>query len=267
MTGEINKFVFVAPMFNASKTLPRMLHSICGQSYGNWQLVLVDDVSTPSEFNAEIEVVKAFRNLVINPSHIRVFQRNKKGWETANVLFGIAKCSSNDIVCRIDADDALCDMDALAMLNSMYAQTGADAMWSMHRWGLSDRNISNGLPDAADPYTHPWVSSHLKTFRKRLIECVPYENFVNQNNELVRRCGDQAVYLPVLHNAGKRFFLKRVLYSYSIDEQGGAVYQTDDAKFQKSEAEFIRQRGYVAQGKPWELEMIPVFEETHEVLL
>jgi hypothetical protein len=30
------------------------------------------------------------------------------------------------------------------------------------------------------------------------------------------------------------------------------VYQTDDAKFQKAEADFIRSRGYIADGKSWE---------------
>jgi len=48
-----------------------------------------------------------------------------------------------------------------------------------------------------------------------------------------------------LKNSKKRIYLPRVMYHYTIDEQNGAVYQTDDAKFQKSEADFIRARGYV----------------------
>jgi len=104
----------------------------------------------------------------------------------------------------------------------------------------------------ADPYKHPWVSSHFKTFRKKLLNGVPYENFLNMNGELVKRAGDQCLYLPALHNAKSRVFLPRVVYHYTIDEQGGAVYQTTDAKFQKSEADFIRSRGYINEGEAWE---------------
>jgi len=42
------------------------------------------------------------------------------------------------------------------------------------------------------------------------------------------------------------------MYHYTIDEQGGLVYQTDDAKFQKAEADFLRKRGYINYGKSWE---------------
>jgi hypothetical protein len=160
-------------------------------------------------------------------------------------------CDDNDIVCRIDADDALCDLDALMIMNSVYKQTNCDAAWSMHRWGFSDRCISDKLPEGVDVYEYPWVTSHLKTFRKKLINDVPYENFTNMNGDLVKRCGDQAIYLPVLHRAKTKVFVPRVLYRYTIDEQEGAVYQTDDAKFQKREAEFIRSRGYVSSGESW----------------
>jgi hypothetical protein len=158
----------------------------------------------------------------------------------------------NDIICRIDADDWLTELDALQFLNALYVQIGADCLWTAHRWGFTDKNISGPMPSDADPYKYPWVSSHLKTFRKYLINGVPYENFTNMNGDLVRRAGDQSIYLPVLRNAKRRGFVPRVMYHYTIDERGGAVYQTDDAKFQKAEADFLRRRGYVAQGKPWE---------------
>lgn len=161
-------------------------------------------------------------------------------------------CEDEDIICRIDADDWLIDLDALAIINETYNKLGCDALWTAHRWGFSDHNISGPMPPTANPYVHPWVSSHLKTFRKRLLNGVPYQNFLNMNGELVRRAGDQSLYLPVLHNAKHRIFLPRVMYHYSIDEQNGAVYHTDDARFQKAEADFIRNRGYIADGIAWE---------------
>jgi glycosyltransferase involved in cell wall biosynthesis len=55
-----NRFVFVAPMYNASDTLAQMLHSICGQSYKNWKLVLVDDVSTREHTEKTKKIIDGF---------------------------------------------------------------------------------------------------------------------------------------------------------------------------------------------------------------
>ena len=248
MIGD-NRFCFIAPMYNASATLPDMLHSIFGQSYDNCHIILIDDVSQKEHVEVEKRYISLFEKM--HPNKLTVIWNNEKKWEVANVLRGLMHCDDNDIVCRIDADDALCDLDALMIMNSVYKQTNCDAAWSMHRWGFSDRCISDKLPEGVDVYEYPWVTSHLKTFRKKLINDVPYENFTNMNGDLVKRCGDQAIYLPVLHRAKTKVFVPRVLYRYTIDEQEGAVYQTDDAKFQKREAEFIRSRGYVSSGESW----------------
>lgn len=237
-------------MFNASETLPRMLYSIYGQSYDNWKIVLIDDVSDSVHVANAKDWLQRFDHL--NSGRVTTIWNAEKKWEVANVLRGLQECEDSDIVCRIDADDWLTELDALTYLNVLYNQSGADALWTAHRWGFTDKNISAPMPGDADPYKYPWVSSHLKTFRKSLLNGVPYENFTNMNGDLVRRAGDQSLYLPVLHNAKRRGFVPRVMYHYTIDERGGAVYQTDDAKFQKAEADFLRGRGYVAQGKPWE---------------
>lgn len=247
ITGE-NRFVFVAPVFNASETVQQMLWSIAGQTYDSWKVILIDDMSTD---NTE-QIVDNFAHMCASSNCHRRFDRDQilliknteKKWEVANVLQGLALCDDQDIVCRIDGDDWLTDLDSLMILNTLYNQTGAEALWSAHRWGYSDRNISGPLPPRADVYRHPWVSSHLKTFRKHLINNVKDENFRGDDGEYVRRAGDQAVYLPILHNTQKRGFVPRVFYHYTIKDVP-ETYQTDDARFQRDEALFLRARGYV----------------------
>lgn len=251
MQSTENRFCFVAPMFNASSTLQRMLHSIYGQSYDNWKIILIDDVSSYVHKERSAEILQTFK-MFKNEDKLQVIWNSTKKWEVENVLNGIDLCEDDDIICRIDADDSLCDLDALAIFNSVYVQTNCDVAWSMHRWGQSDKNISNSMPNFTDPYKYPWVSSHMKSFRKRLINNIPYENFINMDGDLVRRAGDQAIYLPVLARTNKRVFIPRALYNYTIDEQNGKIYQTEDAKFQKIEAEFIRARGFVSSGETWE---------------
>lgn len=246
-------------MWNASAYVGQMLASIVAQSYQNWRVILIDDVSNKEHVFQQKGIIETWQGVINRlclEGQIEVIWNDEKKWEVANVLHGISMCDDEDIICRIDADDALCDLDALMIVNSVYEQTRCEVAWSMHRWGFSDRNISGPLPPNADPFKHSWVTSHLKTFRKRLINGIPYENFTNMNGDLVRRCGDQAIYLPVLTRTQKRAFIPRALYRYTIDEQGGAVYQTDDAKFQKAEADFIRARGYVSTGPSWEEQLL-----------
>lgn len=248
-----NRFVFVAPMYNASQYIGQMLHSVCGQSYDNWKLILIDDVSSPEEQTKCNKIIFRFQELLTHmgkdPNKISVHWNGDdasrgKQWEVSNVLFGISQCDDDDIVCRLDADDWLTDLDALMIMDSAYEQTGADAVWSAHRWSFSDKNISGPLPDDADPYKYPWVSSHLKTFRKKLINDVNDVNFRGEDGEYIKRAGDQAIYLPVLHQATKKVFVPRVLYHYTIKDEP-ATYQTPDARFQRDEALFLRARGFV----------------------
>jgi len=241
-----NHFVFIAPMYNASDTLPMMLHSLCGQSYNHWKLILIDDVSSQEHREKSEKTCNEFKLLLnkkYSDSIINVWNVEKK-WEVANVLHGLSFCNDNDIVCRIDADDWLTDTDSLAIIDSAYQQTGCDILWTAHRWGFSDKNISGPMSQDSNPYKHPWVSSHLKTFRKKLLNDVKDENYRGEDGNYIRRAGDQAIYLPALHNSKKRIFLPRVMYHYTINDVP-ETYQTNDAIFQRDEAVFLRNRGYV----------------------
>ena len=118
-------------------------------------------------------------------------------------------------------------------------------MWTSHRWSFTNQNISGPLPRNVNPYKHPWVSSHLKTFRKSLIESVKDENFRGEDGEYFKRIGDQTIYLPVLHqSAGNWHYEPIVAYHYTIDMKP-ETFQTDDSKFQQSEALYLRSRGFI----------------------
>jgi len=229
-------------MFNAEKTLPQMLYSLYGQSYDNWRLILIDDVSESAQVASAKDWLERFEHL--KSGKVTAIWNSEKKWEVANVLTGINMCDDNDIIVRIDADDWLTDLDALVYLNALYQQTGVDVLWTAHRWAFTDKNISGALPPDADPYRHPWVSSHLKTFRKHLLNGVNDENYRGEDGNYIRRAGDQAIMLPALRNATRWGFLPRCMYHYTIKDEP-ATYQTQDAFFQRDEALFLRARGYV----------------------
>lgn len=230
------------PAYNDAETIARSIFSVWFQTYPNWKIVIRDDMST----DGTPELIDSLRNqLGLGEDKLSLTVNTEKMWEIRNIVEGLKESESNDIICRLDGDDWLCDSDALSIIDHRYKTLGCDVLWTSHRWSFTNQNISGPLPKNADPYKHPWVSSHLKTFRKSLIEDVKDENFRGADGEYFKRIGDQTIYLPVLHqSAGNWHYEPIVAYHYTIDMQP-QTFQTEDAKFQRSEGEFLRTRGFI----------------------
>tara|TARA_R110001583_G_scaffold129561_2_gene281340 strand:- start:137 stop:862 length:726 start_codon:yes stop_codon:yes gene_type:complete len=236
-----NRFVIIMPCYNAEKTITQTLLSVLSQSYSNWKIIIRDDMSTDNTRGIIDNIISVFGL----QEKISVKTNTEKCWEVSNILDMLKECEDNDIICRLDGDDWLTDLDCFAILNKKYNELDVDVMWTAHRWSFTDINISKSLPKDCDPYEHEWVSSHFKTFRKRLINDVKDENFRGLDGEYFKRIGDQAIYLPVLQNAkGKWHFEPRVMYHYTINLKR-ETFQTEDSKYQKEEAEHLRNRGYL----------------------
>lgn len=235
-----NRFVFIVPVFNAKSTIKQTLLSVAAQSYENWRMIIRDDMSTDGTPDLIWEIV---HTLSIK-DRVSLTVNTEKMWEVRNVLEALQECEEDDIICRLDGDDWLCDVDALAIINYRYETLNVDALWTAHRWNYSNVNISGPLPLGADPYKHPWVSSHLKTFRKHLLTGVDDLNFRGPDGEYFRRIGDQAIYLPALYRSKKWHYEPIVAYHYTIDMRP-ETFQSDDAKFQRNEALFLRSRGFI----------------------
>lgn len=185
------------------------------------------------------------KDLGLGEDRISVTSNTEKMWEIKNIVESLKECEPNDIVCRLDGDDWLCDSDALSIIDHKYKTTGCDVLWTAHRWSFTNHNISGPLAKSANPYKHPWVSSHLKTFRKSLIENVSDENFRGPDGNYFKRIGDQTIYLPVLYkSAGNWHYEPIVAYHYTI-EMKPETFQTDDSKFQQNEALYLRSRGFI----------------------
>lgn len=239
-----NRFVFITPAFNAIETIQRCIMSVWFQTYPNWKIIITDDLS----MDDTVRVVEQLRKaLDLSPDKLELRVNTEKKWEVRNILESLHDCEPEDIICRLDGDDWLCDTDALSIINQRYQELQCDVLWTAHRWSFTNQNISQAMPPSADPYAYPWVSSHLKTFRKKLIDGVPDSNFRGRDGRYFRRIGDQAIYLPVLHQAsGNWHFEPIVAYHYTIDMKPG-TFQSADAIFQKEEGEFLRNRGFLKE--------------------
>ena len=230
------------PAYNAAETIQYSINTVMMQNYPDWGIVVIDDMSTDGTPDAVQEMIDSYN---MPEDRLKLIVNTEKKWEIANVLEGMKYADDNDIICRLDGDDWLCDTDALAILNYRYEAEGYDAIWTAHRWSFTHANMSTDLPNDANPYEHEWVSSHLKTFKKNLLSGVKDENFRNSEGEYFKKIGDQVIYLPALYQAaGNWHFEPIVAYHYNI-ELNEDTFHTEDAKFQKDEALELRERGFV----------------------
>lgn len=232
------------PVRNAEIEIARSLYSIWCQTHPDWRIIVVDDASEDDTISEIERFQSKFR---LAEDKLMVIRNSTQQHALPNVLRGIQECDPNDIVCHVDGDDWICDMDALSIINMRYEKSPEiQALWTAQRWGFSHYNISGPLPKDADPYTHPWVSSHMKTFRAGAAQGIKDENFRNEEGDYFQRVADQALYLPILYQAeGNWCYEPFTAYHYSIEIQS-KMFQNEDAKFQKREADFLRIRGFLS---------------------
>ncbi len=203
-----------------------------------------------------------------------IYIKNKnKLWEVENVLNALKICEDEDIICRIDPDDFLSDLCAFQDINLVYNNTKCDLLWTDHRW--ADRfwkNISWMMPGCyvldysksvyekggertnlikidgeKDIYKwskNNWCTSHLKTFKKYLLNNVNDENYRSFDGKYIKRCGDRAIFYVAMHNSKMPVYFPKQMYYYTIIDKP-ETYNTEDSKFQKAESDYISDRGYL----------------------
>ena len=184
-----NQFVFVTPAYNCEDTIRQTIFSVLAQSYSDWRMIVYDDMST----DHTAQVVEDMSNSLGLDDKLSVVSRTEKFGEVRNTVDAVRNIKNDEIVCRLDGGDWLTDSDALFIINQAYNQEDPAVLWTMQRWSYTSQNISGPLitPDA-DVYKHPWVSSHLKTFRRSAMNDINPQNYRdNEGNWIMIGC-DQA---------------------------------------------------------------------------
>ena len=245
-----NKFVFVIPYFNCKEDIEKTIFSMLSQSYEDWRAVLINDLSTDG---TDVVVKKLCDSLTEkHRTKFTLVDNLEKHGEVRNTLKSVEKIDDNDVVCRLDGGDWLTENDLLYVLNSVYQDSNVAVAWTAHRWSYTTQNISGPLElrHGQTVYQHPWVSSHLKTFRCGQLKKVPDANFRDKNGDYIMIACDQAVFLPMMHlshTEGKKLQFVPILgYHYNIDLSNKNLFTSERSVKQKMSAETIRERGYIA---------------------
>jgi len=241
-----SEFVFVTPAYNCQDTIGQTIRSVFSQSYDKWRMVVYDDMST----DQTAQVVEDMSRSLNLGDQLRVVSRSEKHGEVRNTLDAVESVEDREIVCRLDAGDWLTDNDSLYILDMAYNQFDPPVAWSMHRWAYTSQNISGPYDHTVkNVYKHPWVSSHLKTFRRSAMRGIDRRNYLDQDGNFIMIACDQAVFLPMMQKAldeGRNLaFIPVVMYHYDIDLSNPSLFSSQRSLDQKASGEWIRVRGYV----------------------
>ena len=182
------KVVFVVPMFNAAPHVGDLVKSLQKQTNPNWEAVLIDDMS-------DDDTIFMVNHAVGNDERFKFIVNKEKKYALKNVVENSIKIAEKKdcVIAILDGDDALCNENTVDLISDAYKDDDVGTVWTAHKWDINNMNISKELPKnmRVNPYEYPWVSSHLKTFRSRLILEINEENFKDLDGKWFKRGYDQ----------------------------------------------------------------------------
>jgi len=204
-------FFIATPCRNAARWIGRCIAGVRRQTARGWEMVVLDDASDDDTARAAIEAARG-------DPRIRIVERAERRYALRNIVEAIDRSSPhNSIVVVLDGDDWLSDPDALAAVAREYESDPAlEALWTRHVHDDGSRApLCRPIPDGVSPLDCDWRSSHLKTFRKRLVWGVDRRIWLDDRGDWRKSAYDVALYLPLLCLARKSRFLDRVCYVYN----------------------------------------------------
>ena len=122
----------VTPVYNAQNYIEQTIQSVLNQTYTNWEMIIVDDISN----DRTIEIIEEY---VKNDSRIHLFQLPEKGGASMARNMAIRE-AKGQYIAFLDADD-LWKEDKLEKQVNFMKETGY--AFTYHNYDLIDENGQN----------------------------------------------------------------------------------------------------------------------------
>lgn len=123
------KVSIIVPVYNVVNFLPQCIESLMAQSYGNIELIFIDDGSTDGSSNVLDEYgTKDLRIHVLHQPNSGVSTARNKGIEIA----------TGDYCCFVDGDDNVCPNYIAEMLKYVTGGGKAGMLWPLRETGKNN---------------------------------------------------------------------------------------------------------------------------------
>ena len=157
------KISILIPVYNVKRFLPKCIDSLVNQTYGNLEIIFVDDASTDGSREYLEENINRLKN-----ARLILHERNKNLFLTR--ISAMRECTGDFIIC-LDSDDYV-DYDYYEVLVKRMIETGADMC-------IGDMQFENG-----DKKFDRFSNARFEKDCYLNGECIDYLLFSN-NNQLI----------------------------------------------------------------------------------
>lgn len=221
------KFHIITAMYNVEEWIEENIRFLREQTYADFQVVLVDDMSTD-------DTVKLVRAAIQGDDRFRLIVNQVKKFKTRNVVEAIeaADPADDDVIVMVDGDDRLAHKDVLKKLESVYRQNDC---WMTYGSFCDSQGVRF---DRCRPYKKSiiknnrfrhsyWLGFHLKTFK--------YKLWTRLNMDIFRVTDDEiksALSRAVSRLQFRRWYHWKDIKSEDLhDASGNFIIRIDDKAF------------------------------------
>lgn len=201
----------VTCFWNAERYISRCIESLQMQTYTDFEVFLIDDLSTDS-------TVEKVKKLIDGDKRFHLIQNEIKKFKLRNLDELIRTFDDEDVVVELDGDDWLYVPSVLDEIYNIYQDssiwiTNGSFMYSNGMKGFSSKCDSHTIRRDAFRF------SHLRTWKSFLWKNIPTENFIDVGGEYFKSGADVAYTFPLLELAGNQHykFVPNILYVYNGD--------------------------------------------------
>ena len=214
----------VSTFYNAGEYLQRCVESVVQQNYDNYHLYLVDDASTDNSLQVLAETISRLPAEL--ESKITIIHNDTNVGAVCNQVSVMRDLDDNCIVMILDGDDWLVnDPDIFHYYNNMYhagTEFSYGSCWSVvDNIPLISQPYPKHVRDARDYRNHHfnWIMpyTHLRTFRKSLLNAVDDKMFKDEDGNWFKAGGDGSIFYSVIEQADpdKITVVSRIVYNYN----------------------------------------------------
>lgn len=220
------KMVLVMPSYNNAQWYQMNLDSVFNQTYKNWHIIYIDDVSTDgtSELVWQYVIEKGMVDKVT-----LITNKQKKG-ALANHYRAVHMCDDWDIIVQLDGDDWFAHNDVLKELNEIYEDEniwltyGSFIDWPNDKIGYCKPVAQEVVEKKLYRETH-WTPGQLRTFYAWLFKNIKLEDFLWDHSDdyygkFYPASCDLAFAYPLMEMAGAHFkFMSDINYIHNVATQ------------------------------------------------
>lgn len=201
----------VSCFWNVEKYITNCLKTLKNQKDKNFEVFLIDDMSTDN-------TVKIIQELIKDDNRFHLLVNSEKKFKLRNMNELIKTFDDEDIIIELDGDDFLLGNDVIGQIRKIY---DTDDVW-LTNGSFMYSNGSPGFSSKGNPNTirkDIFKFSHLRSWKSFLWKSIPESYFKDDEGNYFKAAPDVAYSFSLLERAGEKHyrFIDKMLYVYNAD--------------------------------------------------